>query len=226
MNTIKFGNLNEPTYLMREAINQLKTNIGFVGTDIKTIMITSSAPNEGKTTVAFELARSLAAENNKVCYVDADLRKSVFTTRYQITSDERRFGLSYILAKEAGSAEPISKTNIPNLDVIVAGAHVPDPTVLLNSERMEKLLEILRDYYDYVLIDTAPLGSVIDAAILAPRCDGTILVVESGGTSRRAAQRVVKQLEIADANILGVVFNKAVTEHKKYYKYSKYYGEY
>lgn len=219
MHTIKLENVKEPTYLRRESINQLRTNIRFVGNDIKTILVTSSGPDEGKSTVAFDLSRSLAEEGKKVCFVDADLRKSTFNVRYKVSSDDHKFGLSHILAEDPETRNSVSKTNIDNLDIITTGANVADPTFLFNSERMNTLLTVLRRYYDYTIIDTAPLGPVIDAAILAPKCDGTILVVEYDKTSRRAAQKVVKQLRIADANILGVVLNKSVVKNNKSYYY-------
>lgn len=222
MNSIEIRNLNEPSYLIREAINQLKTNIEFAGSDIKSVLITSCAPNEGKSTVAFELSRSFANEGKKVCYVDGDLRKSVFNTRYHVVSREMISGLSGALSKDYTAGNSVNNTNIPNLDVITSGRRVPDPTALFKSERMDLLLDVVRKHYDIVIIDSPPLGSVIDAAILAPKCDGTVLVVESNGTSGRMAQKVVRQLEMANANILGVVINKAPTENKKYYYY---YGE-
>lgn len=219
MNSIEIRNLNEPSYLIRESINQLKTNIQFTGSDVATIMITSCAPNEGKSTIAFELARSFAKEGKMVCYVDADLRKSVFNTRYQISGSSQLTGLSHILAEDPSTSESVNASNIPHLFVIPAGRHVPDPTALFKSENMDRLLEILKEYYDYVIIDTPPLGSVIDAAIIAPKCDGTVIVVESNATSGRMAQKVVKQLDMAQANILGVVVNKAAVEKDKYYRY-------
>lgn len=223
MNTLHLQKLKQPSYLFREALNQLKSNIEFSGGDVQTILITSVNPNEGKSLISFELARSFAEEGKQVCYVDADLRKSVFTTRYQVVSDEKFAGLSSLLSKTPGAAASICKTNISNLDVIPAGRITPDPSALFKTDRMNQLLGFLKDHYDYVIIDIAPLGVVIDAAIVAPKCDGTVIVVANNITSARAAKRIKLQLEMANARILGVVFNKATVNKDKYYHY---YGEY
>ena len=222
MNIITLKNIKKPTYIMREAINQLKSNIEFSGGEVKTILVTSCGPNEGKSLVSFELARSYAEEGKQTCYVDADLRKSVFTTRYQVQSEERIAGLSNILSGTPDAISAICKTNIENLDVIPAGRLSPDPSTLFKSARMDQLMELLMEHYDYVIVDIAPLGAVIDAAIVAPKCDGTLMVVAHHETSARVAKTVKKQLEMANARILGVVFNKVPANNDKYYYY---YGE-
>lgn len=222
MNNIVLKNIKQPTYLMREAINQLKTNIEFSGGDVKTILITSCGPNEGKSTVSFELARSLAEEGKNVCYVDADLRKTVFNTRYQVQTEQQIIGLSHILSRIPYVADAICKTNIANLDVILAGHMSPDPSALFKGQRMDQLMNLLKEHYDFAIIDIAPLGAVIDAAIVAPKCDGTLLVVANNETSARVAQKVKSQLELANARILGVVLNKVQVANDKYYYY---YGE-
>lgn len=222
MNNITLNNIKEPSYLVREAINQLKTNIEFSGDDINTLLVTSSGPNEGKSTIAFELAKSFAEEGKHVCYVDADLRKSVFNTRYQIKAEQQITGLSNILSRSPNASDAICKTNLPNLFVILSGHLSPDPTTLFKGERMSQLLTLLKEHFDYAIIDIAPLGAVIDAAVVAPKCDGTLLVVANNETSARVARRVKKQLEMANARILGVVFNKVEVSNNKYYYY---YGE-
>ena len=213
------SNLREPSYLRREAINELKTNIEFSGDNIKSLLFTSCAPNEGKTTVSFDLAKSLAIEGKTVCFLDADLRKSVFTSRFRIDSRDGMRGLTHMLTRENEFGDPICKTNIPGLDVIFAGRVVQDPTAMLKSNRMDVVLSTLRGHYDYLIIDIAPLGSVIDAAILAPKCDGTVLVVADNETSGRDARRVVEQLKRAGANILGVVMNKVPIKRADKYNY-------
>lgn len=223
MKSVEIRNLTELSYTMREAMNQLKANIEFSGDDVKIILITSCNPNEGKSTVAFELACSMARDGKKVCYMDADIRKSVFNIRYKVVSDGKIIGLAHLLTCEV--SEIVHTTNVQGLDVVLAGQNVPDPTMLFKNKRFDILLDALRNHYDYVIIDTAPLGAVIDAAILAPKCDGTLLIIEDNSTSGRQAQKVVKQLELANANILGVVLNKTSIEHKKYYYYYSESGE-
>lgn len=222
MNSIILRNIKEPTYLMKEAMNQLKSNIEFSGGDVQTIMITSCGPDEGKSTLSFELARSFANDGKKVCFVDADLRKSVFNIRYQVQTEQRITGLSDILSRTPSTTDAICTTNTPNLHVILAGHLTPNPTALLKMDRMEHLLDLLKQHYDYIIVDIAPLGAVIDAALVAPKCDGTLLVVANNETSARTAKKVKNQLEMANARILGVVFNKAEVTNNKYYYY---YGE-
>ena len=223
MNSVEIKNLPELTYTMREAMNQLKVNIEFTGEDVKTILVTSCNPNEGKSTVAFQLACSMARDDKKVCYMDADIRKSVFNIRYKVISAGKITGLAHLLSGDV--SEIVHTTNVKNLDLVLAGQNIPDPTMLFKSKRFDMLIEVLRNHYDYVIIDTAPLGAVIDAAIIAPKCDGTVLVIEDKSTSGRQAQKVVKQLELANANMLGVVLNKTAFEHKKYYYYYSEDGE-
>lgn len=231
-NSILFQNLEKQTYARREAFNSLRTNLQFCGVDNKVIMFTSCTPDEGKSTVTMELARSLNDDGKKVILVDADLRKSVFAGRYRIRSEETIFGLSHYLSGQKKMEEVINHTNIENLDMILAGPYAPNPTELLGRDLFLNLLAALKEKYDVVLIDCPPLGWVIDAAVVAPNCDGVVLVVESGAISYRYLQDVKKQLEVTGVNILGVVLNKVVVEGGGYYNryysghYKGYYNKY
>lgn len=221
---IVFNELEELDYGRREAFNSLRTNLQFSGADIKTVLFTSCRPDEGKSTVSFMLARSLAEMGKHVIYVDADLRKSVTINRYKATRDKGPiWGLSHYLSNQAKISDVVCETNVPGMDIIVTGPLSPNPTELLNGELFTDLIEELRESYDNVIIDAPPLGSVIDAAVIAPRCDGVVMVVEANGTSRRLAADVKKQIEMTGCRILGVVLNKVKIEKSKYYKY---YGEY
>lgn len=231
-NSILFQNLEKQTYARREAFNSLRTNLQFCGVDNKVIMFTSCTPDEGKSTVTMELARSLNDDGKKVVLVDADLRKSVFVGRYRIHSEETMFGLSHYLSGQKKMDEVINHTNIENLDMIIAGPVAPNPTELLGRELFVNLLSALKERYDVVLVDCPPLGWVIDAAVVAPNCDGVVLVVESGAISYRYLQDVKKQLEVTGVNILGVVLNKVKVEGGGYYNryysghYKGYYNKY
>ena len=170
------------------------------------------------------LARSLAEMGKHVIYIDADLRKSVTINRYKATRDKGPiWGLSHYLSNQAKISDVVCETNVPGMDIIVTGPLSPNPTELLNGELFTDLIEELRESYDNVIIDAPPLGSVIDAAVIAPRCDGVVMVVEANGTSRRLAADVKKQIEMTGCRILGVVLNKVKIEKSKYYKY---YGDY
>lgn len=224
-NKIIFNNLEEMDYARREAFNSLRTNLQFCGADLKTILFTSCSPNEGKSTITFELARSMAENKKKVVLVDADLRRSVILGRYKAQATDKKVGgLSHYLSKQAKISDVLCETNIPGFDIILTGPLSPNPTELLGGKLFVELLEMLRESYDMVIIDSPPLGSVIDAAVIAPYCDGAVLVIESNATSHRLAVNVKKQLEMADCKILGAVLNKVKRENSRYYY--KYYGEY
>lgn len=225
MHNIVFNGLEELDYGRREAFNSLRTNIQFSGADIKTVLLTSCGPNEGKSLTSFELARSIADSGKTVVLIDGDLRKSVMINRYKIQRGKQPIrGLSHYLSNQADMSEIICSTNIQGMDVVMTGPLSPNPTELLNGELFESLIYSLRSAYDMVIIDAPPLGSVIDAAVMAPKCDGVIMVIEADGTSRRAATNVKKQLEMSGCKILGVVLNKVKVEKSGYYY--KYYGEY
>lgn len=231
-------NLEKMDYARREAFNSLRTNLQFCGDDTQIIMLTSCTPNEGKSTVTLELARSLSEDGKKTILIDADLRKSVLVGRHRIHSEEEIYGLSHYLSGQKKLNEVISETDIKNFDMIIAGPYAPNPTELLGKSYFNKMLDQLREQYDIILIDCPPLGWVIDAAVIAPSCDGAILVVESNAISYRYLQEVKKQLEVTGVRILGAVLNKVKVQSGGYYNryyaghykgyYSKYgkYGEY
>ncbi len=212
-------------YRTREAFKTLRSNIEFCGEEIKVVAVTSCTPNEGKSSVAMELAKSFAEAGNRTILIDADMRKSVMMGRYRTGSV--RMGLTHSLIGKADYKDVICGTNLPKLYVIFAGPIPPNPSELLGGERFETLLKTLKEVFDYVIVDTPPLGSVIDAAVTARNCDGTVLVVESNAVSYKFAQRVKEQLDKTGCRILGAVLNKVDMSSKGYYgHYGRYYGKY
>lgn len=213
-----------------EAFKALRTNLQFCGDDKKTIVFTSCAPDEGKSTVVLHLAVSLAETGKKVLLIDADMRKSVLVGHYSIAGDV--FGLAHYLSGLCDLEKAVCQTDIENMDVIFAGPFPPNPTELLAGEKFKGLLQIARDTYDYVLIDSAPLGSVIDCAVIAKECDGSVIIVENEVISHRFLQEIKTQLEKSGRPILGVILNKVDIREQRYYsryygkKYGKYYGKY
>ena len=211
-------------YFYEEAIKTLRTNIQFSGIDIKTIVVTSCYPNEGKSDVTFQLALEIGKMGKKVLVVDADIRKSAYISRYQVK--ERISGLSQYLSGQKRETDIIYHTNFEGVDMIFAGPTAPNPSELLEQDSFSRLLHSLREKYDYVLLDTPPIGSLTDAAIVAKQCDGAIMVIESDLVSRRIAAKAKEQLEMSGCHILGAVLNKVDMKKNKYYsKYSYYYGE-
>lgn len=223
MNVVSInGNAIRREYESAEAYKSLRTNIQFCGVDKKVLVITSCTPGEGKSAVALNLSVSLAETGKKVLLIDADLRKSTILGR--VTLNEEVGGLSHYLSRQQQLKEIICATNIKNLHLILPGSVPPNPSELLGNQFFQALLKTVRDIYDYVLIDSPPLGSVIDSAVIAEECDGSILVIESGVINYRFAQEVKEQLEKAGCPILGTVLNKVETRKRGYY--SKYYREY
>ena len=219
MNSITIK-MKKGEYYIEEAFKTLRTNIQFCGEDKKVIAFTSCAPGEGKSSVSLKLAISLAEAGKKVLFIDADLRKSVLTGKLQISGNVK--GLTNFLAKQATLQEVVSGTNIPGLYLTIAGPLPPNPAELLGRGAFGELLNITRKVYDYVIVDTPPLGNVIDSAIIAEQCDGVVLVVGSGMVSYRFAQNIKKQLDKTNCPILGAVLNKA--EHNQNGKYGQQYG--
>lgn len=212
----------ELDYRANESYKALRTNIEFCGDDIRVISLTSCTPNEGKTSISFNIAKSFVENGKRVALIDADLRKSVLIGRYRVGGVE--CGLTHYLSGHNKLEDVIYRTNINNLDIIFCGSHSPNPAELLNHDRFEDMIGALREEYDYVIIDTPPLGSVIDSAIVARAVDGVIIVIESNAISYKFAQSVKDQLERANCRILGVVINKIPMDKKR--KYGKYYGKY
>lgn len=213
-------------YSGAEAYKSLRTNLQFCGEDKKVIAITSCTTNEGKSSVTMNLAMSLAEAGKKVLLIDADLRKSVLVGRTKVKESIK--GLTHYLSKQAALIEVICATNVKNMHIVYAGPVSPNPAELLGGKYFRELLSSLRKVYDYILVDTPPLGSVIDSAIIAEECDGSIMVIETGVISYRFAQDVKSQLEKSNCPILGVVLNKVDMSKQGYYGkyYGRYYGKY
>lgn len=214
-------------YNYNEAIKTLRTNIQFCGNNIQTIMFTSALPDEGKSDVLFAAAQSLSQIGKKVLLIDADIRKSVLVSRYQL--EEEVNGLSQYLSGQRKLEEVIYDTNIDDLSVVFAGPYSPNPSELLEEDQFAKLIAYAKEYFDYILIDTPPMANLIDGAIIARHCDGAVLVIESGAISYRLEQKVKVQIEKSGCRMLGAVLNKVDLHSEGYYgKYGRYgkYGAY
>ena len=189
-----------------EAYKALRTNIQFCVADKKVLAFTSCTPNEGKSNVTFHLAASLAESGKSVLLIDADLRKSVLLGRVEV--DEEVMGLTHYLSKQAKLSDVICATNLPKFHIVFSGVIPPNPAELLGSRLFKDMIRLVRDVYDYIIIDTPPLGRVLDSAVIADACDGTVIVIESGSISYHFVQEVKAQLEKANCPIIGVVLNK------------------
>ncbi|MBR6769641.1 MAG: polysaccharide biosynthesis tyrosine autokinase [Lachnospiraceae bacterium] len=212
-------------FRFKEAYKTLRANLEFAGDDVKVIAVTSCTPNEGKSSVSMNLAKSIAESGKRVILVDADLRKSVRMGR--IKTGNTRYGLSHFLSGQKSFQDVYCYTNIPNLFMVFAGPVPPNPSELLGGKYFRVMIDMLRDFFDYVIIDTPPLGSVIDSAIVAKQCDGSLIVIASNEISYKFAQKIKDQLEKAECRVIGCVLNKVNINRKSYYGmyYGKYYGK-
>ena len=209
-----------------EYYNAIRTNIQFSGTQMKVIAISSVEAGEGKSTTSVNLAISFASVGLRTLLIDADTRNSVLSGTFK--SNEPYKGLSNFLSGNADLNETICQTDISGLDVIASGPVPPNPTSLLQNDNFRHLMEVARSRYDYVIIDTPPIGLVIDAVIIAHQADASLLVTAAGKIKRRFVAKAVEQLEQSGSQFLGVVLNKVDMTVDKYGSYGSYgsYGEY
>ncbi|VSX00857.1 capsular polysaccharide biosynthesis protein Cps14D [Streptococcus pneumoniae] len=206
-----------------EYYNALCTNIQLSGDKLKVISVTSVNPGEGKTTTSVNIARSFARAGYKTLLIDGDIRNSVVSGFFK--SREKITGLTEFLSGTADLSHGLCDTNIENLFVVQSGTVSPNPTALLQSKNFNDMIETLRKYFDYIIVDTAPIGIVIDAAIITQKCDASILVTATGEVNKRDVQKAKQQLEQTGKLFLGVVFNKLDIQVDKYGVYG-FYGNY
>ena len=214
---------NDPKSVISEQYREIRTNIEYSNVDqnTKTILVTSSDKNEGKTTTVSNLAVSFANLNKKVLLIDCDLRNASIHKMFKINNI---YGLTDILAKDKAVDKCIQKTELENLYVLTAGAIPPNPAEILSSEKMKNLIEDLKNIYDYIFIDTPPIGLVTDAGALSSFIDGVVLVVKSESIEKKYLEETKKKLDAVDARILGAILNSYKSEQKDYDYYS-YYGK-
>jgi capsular exopolysaccharide synthesis family protein len=196
-----------PKFSIAEDYRTVRTSILFSHADSapKTIVFTSTLPQEGKTATISNLAVSFAQLEGKVLLVDADLRKPRLNKVFNLRNAN---GLSSYLAGKNSFDEVVQKTSIDNVWTIPSGPHPPNPAELLNSKRMKELLAQAKDRFSVVLLDTPPVLAVIDPVIVSSLADSTVFVVRSGKTTRRSLLRAVEEVRKSKADIIGVVFNE------------------
>ena len=214
---------NDPKSVISEQYREIRTNIEYSNVDqnTKTILVTSSDKNEGKTTTVSNLAVSFANLNKKILLIDCDLRNPSIHKMFRLNNI---YGLTDILAKDRAVDKCIQETELENLYVLTAGAIPPNPAEILSSEKMKNLIEDLKNIYDYIFIDTPPIGLVTDAGVLSSFIDGVVLVVKSESVEKKYLEETKKKLDAVDARILGAILNSYKSEQKDYNYYS-YYGK-
>ena len=219
-------------FFLREAYKSLRTNVNFSLADTdgcKVVLVTSAMQSEGKSLTALNLAISLAQTDQKVLIVDCDLRRPKLN---RLLNTNAMSGLSNLLMDSNRMDVTILTHESMGIDMILSGDIPPNPSELLASARMQRLIDALRQRYDYIIIDSPPVDMVIDAVVLSPLCDGVLFVVKADQSERGAIAYALEQLEYAKAKVLGFVFNGIGPETGGYgkYRYGRYsrygYGKY
>ncbi|TYR78843.1 CpsD/CapB family tyrosine-protein kinase [Priestia megaterium] len=210
---------NSPKDPIAEQYRTIRTNVQFSNADnnIKSIVLTSTGPGEGKSTTSANLATVYAQQDLKVLLIDADLRKPTAHYTFRL---ENHVGFTNVLTKQSTLMQAVQQSEVPNLHILTSGPIPPNPAELLSSNYMSELLKEMKREFDMVIFDTPPALAVTDAQILANQVDGTILVVSSGKTDKEAAQKAKELLINANGKLLGVVLNnRKVEEGSNYYYY-------
>lgn len=191
-------------------------NIQFSSIDnlVRTICLTSSVPDEGKSTIAYELAQAFAKAGSKTLLIDCDLRRRSLADRIGVRTNP---GIFSVLSGNVALSDAAVHTNTPMLDFLDNEPHIPNPQAILSSRRFEKFIDEASDQYKYVIVDTPPLGAFVDAAIVGRVVDGTVLVVRENFTKRNELLAAYDQLKKAEVNVLGVCMNDCEVELTNYY---------
>jgi non-specific protein-tyrosine kinase len=217
--TTKLVTVDHPRSPVSEAYRTLRTNIQFYGLDqpIRTLLITSASPQEGKSTTLANLAVTFAEGGHDVLAVDCDLRRPSLHSIFDLPNET---GLTTALRDEEALNDVIRQSAVPNLKIITSGPLPPNPAELLGSQRMDRVIAALRERAEITLFDAPPTIAVTDAAILGAKMDGVILVVSAGKTKRDHALRAKRLLEKVNAKVLGIVLNNVKLDTTLY----QYYG--
>lgn len=205
-----------PQSIAAEQYRTIRTNINFSipELDSKVLLFTSPAKEEGKSTTAANMAIVFAETGKKVLLVDADMRRPTLFRTFQLGNNT---GLSNLLLRKGNLKHSVKASGIANLDLLMSGQIPPNPAELLESDALDELLEEMRGLYDYVLFDSPPILSVTDSKILANRCDGTVLVINTGKSEKISVEKARDSLATSKAFIVGVVLNNYPMTNENYY---------
>ncbi|MCM2675924.1 CpsD/CapB family tyrosine-protein kinase [Alkalicoccobacillus plakortidis] len=201
-----------------EQYRTIRTNIEFSSVDkeLRSFVVTSAGPGEGKSTSVANLAIVMAQNGQRVLIIDADMRRP--TVHYTFSSPNTR-GLTNVLSKQTTLEETVQITKIEHLSILTCGPIPPNPAELLNSRMMELVLEQALEQFDIIILDAPPVMAVTDAQLIASKVDGTILVTSSGKTDRDEVVKTKDLLLKSKANLLGVILNNKPVDEKSYYYY-------
>lgn len=211
--------------VVQNAAKTLLANIRFASVDrpVKSIVLTSSVPNEGKSTVAYNLAQAIASSGKRTLIVECDMRRRSLA---DMVGARARHGIYAVLSGQVELDEALVATSHRNLFFLDSEPHIPNPADILSSQRFRKLVAQMESDFDYVVIDTPPVGTFVDAAVIANHADATFLVVRENFTKKELVKSAYDQLEKAGANVAGVVMNACDMGSDGYYGYYSYYSYY
>ncbi len=207
----------KPKSIAAESYRTLRTNIQYSSFDkeYKTIVVTSSEPGEGKSTTSGNLALAIAQGENRVLLIDCDMRKPSLHKRFRISNN---YGLTDLLLHKKTMEDVAVKYN-EGLTVVPAGKIPPNPSEMLGSKAMTTFLEEMKKHFDYIIMDTPPIGAVTDSQVLSTKVDGTILVVKAGTTKKDVVMNSVNAIKKVNGNLIGTVLNGVEQSKNKYYYY-------
>lgn len=228
INNAKVENMPKLPYAIEEALNRLRVNVSFLGSDVKKVMIISSAPDEGKSFVAMQMWRQMAEAGVKSILIDMDLRKSVMADKYQIKQEgvKKLRGMSDYLASDDTLDKYVLRTDIGAGDILPNVENVVNPSMLLEGRKLADTFKQLDENYRYTFVDAPPLNLVSDGEKIGSLCDGALLVVRAGETPKALVRNSIRQLERAGCPVLGIVLSRARGAAGGYYhKYGNYYGK-
>jgi succinoglycan biosynthesis transport protein ExoP len=218
---------HDPRHAFAESFRSLRSSIFYLpveGAAPKTILVTSSVPNEGKSTVSTNLAVTLALANSKVLLIDTDVRRGTLHNVFGLKNER---GLGEVLRGEGTGADCVQSTSVPNLSLLSRGGSLDHPSEQFLGPSMDQLLRDVYDAFDYIILDSAPVMVADDTASLAPKIDACIYVVRFSFSSARVSRKALDLLKSRQANVIGLVCNDvhaSMPEYYYYYQYSEYYG--
>ncbi|GFK21197.1 CpsD/CapB family tyrosine-protein kinase [Tetragenococcus halophilus] len=218
---VSLVSLIDPSSPVAEQYRTIRTNIQFASSadqQLKTIVVTSSGPREGKSLSSANLAAVFAQAGQKTLLVDADLRKPTIHKTFQVSNEA---GLSTLLSSGVKMEETVQKTVVENLFILTSGPKPPNPSELLGSAKMNQIMEEARNIFDIVIFDMPPVVTVTDAQVMSSKADGTLLVVRENWTRKDALSKAKELLDLVQARVLGVIYNGSEQgKDKAYYYYS------
>lgn len=201
MNKIRVRNNNHINENVLKSIDRLRVNMDFVGADKKVIAVTSASDREGKSFVAYQLAFMQAIKDKKVILLHLDFRKTIGNKKNSLE------GIAQVVENTAEVSNVMYKTDIKNMYMMFAGTTADKAMEIVENPRFEKFINWLKEKFDYVIIDTATIGKGMDSTVICSKCDGAILVVESGAVPYKKAQNAIEQMKMAECEVLGAVIN-------------------